>query len=127
VAPATVHKEALYVHGATSQALRLQEVMRAFAATHGMAFSVDKSAVAIGQACAKGKALIFADPYADFTTAVRQPGQWWHVVIDTYLADDRDGPALIDELVATLDAEWPGVMRSRPDMDFCRAKKGQRP
>ena len=127
VAPATVHKEALYVHGATSQALRLREVMRAFAATRGMAFSVDKSPVAIGQACAKGKALIFADPDADFTLPLRQPGQWWHVVIDTYLADDRDGPALIDELVATLDAEWPGVMRSRPDMDFCRAKKGQRP
>jgi len=33
---------------------------------------------------------------------------------------------MLDDLVATLDARWPGVLRSRPDIDFCRAMKGQR-
>jgi hypothetical protein len=123
-APSTVRKEALYVHGATSQTQRLQEVMRTFAAAHGMAFTADKTAIAIGRACTRDKALIYADSFADLKPPVRQPGQW-HVEIDTYLADERDGP-LIDALVATLGAEWPGVMRSRPDIDFCPAMKGGR-
>jgi len=29
-------------------------------------------------------------------------------------------------LVATLDAEWSGVMRSRPEPDFCGAFKAQK-
>jgi hypothetical protein len=124
-APATVHKEALYVHSQRTDWLQLREVMRAFADAHGMAFTL-KNGRYVGRACADGKALIIADTfYDDLKPPVRQPG-WWHVQIDTYLADASDGP-LIDELVATLEAEWPGVMRSRPDLDFCPAMKGQRP
>jgi hypothetical protein len=99
--------------------------MRAFADAHGMAFTLKKNdAHDLGRACAKGKALILVDTFLDLKPPVRQPG-WWHVQIDTYLADASDG-RLIDELVAKLDAEWPGVMRSRPDIDFCPAMKGQR-
>jgi hypothetical protein len=122
--PATVHKEALYVHSQRSDGLRLREVMRAFADEHGMAFTLKKDAHDLGRSCAKGKALIVAEGFLDLKPPVRQPG-WWHVQIDTYLADESDGP-LIDDLVAALDAEWPGVMRSRPDINFCRAMKGGR-
>jgi hypothetical protein len=120
-APATVHKEALYISSQRTDGLRLREVMRAFADAHNMTFTLEKNAQALGRSCAKGKALIFADAFVD-KPPVRQPSWWWHVRIDTYLTDERDGP-LIDELVAALDAEWPGVMRSRPDIDFCPAWK----
>jgi hypothetical protein len=95
-APATVNKEALYVHAAMDQPLGLREVLRTFAEAHGMAYTLEKNQHALGRACAKGKALIVTDPLAGPRLPVHKPYEW-NVEIDTYLADERDGP-LIDEL-----------------------------
>jgi hypothetical protein len=121
-----VRKETLFVHSETADGLRLQSVMQQFAAANTMAFTPDanKRQARHHRACVTGKALIVADIKHWAGWPPGQEGHKWGMLIDTWVpTDDGDSAALIDDLAATLEAEWPGVLRSRPDLDFCRAAR----
>jgi hypothetical protein len=121
-----VRGEALYVHRETPDKQQLQSVLRAFAAAHGMTFKTNPTIIAGLKGdtlCAAGKVLIRNDANYVLPGGPPVPGAWG-TQIDVYVpADDPGQAAVIDALVATLEAEWPDVRRSRPDLDFCRAVK----
>jgi hypothetical protein len=123
-----VRKEDLFVHGKAQDWQRLQDVMRAFAAAHAMAFKPDPNPLPMSsRACGAGTALIAADGLHGGPWPIGPSPGAWGVQIDTWVPkDSTDSAALIDELAATLETEWPGVLRSRPDMDFCRTARAQK-
>lgn len=122
-----VQKEKLYVHGPINDWPRLESLMTKYAASHGMTFSTDKNNRTLpwNSLCAPGKVQINSS--ADVREVPLVRSEHFHVQIMTYVpATDPDAAAAIDQLVAGLDAEWPGVMRSRPEPDFCRVFKAQK-
>jgi hypothetical protein len=79
------------------------------------------------RACGAGTALIAADGLRGGPWPIGPSPGTWGVQIDTWVPkDSTDSAALIDELAATLETEWPGVLRSRPDMDFCRVARARK-
>ena len=117
-----VRKETLYVHGPTNDWPRLQSLMAEFAASHGMTFKTidNNSAWPWNNLCAAGKVQISSSGNVRNVPLIR--GEHFHAQIVTYMpAANSDATAMVEQLVATLDTEWPGVMRSRPEPDFCRA------
>jgi hypothetical protein len=53
-------------------------------------------------------------------------GQRFHAQLVATYVPAPDTEAELDQLVAVLEREWPGVVRSRPDPDFCRVLKARR-
>jgi hypothetical protein len=130
-----VRKETVYLQGDSPDKPRLERVLKEFAAAHDMVFAArDASAgnlVPLGtNLCARGTALLVANPLGSTTygppRAAGQP-QPWRIAVATYVQTDNPGAqAIVDEFISRLEAEWPGVVRSAPDIDFCRVMKGQK-
>jgi hypothetical protein len=128
----SVRKETVYLQGDTPDMPRLERVLKEFGTAHDMAFTArdawSGNLVPLGtNLCAMNTALLVANPPTSTTRgpprAAGQP-QPWRVAIATYIRTDKpDAQAILDAFVTRLEAEWPGVMRSRPDIDFCRAAK----
>jgi len=123
-----IRKEALFVYGKSGDWQRLQDVMGEFAAAHAMAFTPDRDKLPMhSRACSPGLALINADGLHGVPRPIKLPLGTWGVQIDTWVPPYPEPLALVDELAAKLEAEWPGVLRSRPERDFCRAAKALKP
>ena len=125
-----VRKETLYVHGKTKDWPRLQSLMAGFAASHGMTFKTNSNNNILpwNDLCAVDKVQIKSTT-ADARDVPVTRGEYFSfsVQITAYMpAADPDAVATVEQLVAALDAEWPGVKRSRPEPDFCRALKAQK-
>jgi hypothetical protein len=90
-----------------------------------MTFKTNQNKSTWNGLCAAGKIQISAS--VNLPKVPRVQGEHFHVEIVTYVpAVNPDAAATVDQLVAILDAEWPGVMRSRPEPTFCHALKAQK-
>ncbi len=110
--------------------------MTEFGVEHHMAFTQPgamrgQPPLPLGTNLCGGGALLVANPPAPTRGPPRvagrlQPPQPWRIAVATYVRRDDPAQSILDAFIARLEAEWPGVVSSAPDIDFCRTMKGAR-
>jgi hypothetical protein len=110
--PAQVRKEVIYLHAPTGDLARLRAAVKEF----GTTLPADGSGL-----CETGKMQIGWGEARE--VPVKVMGERFHAQVVATFVPAPDTEAELDQLVGLLNQEWPGVVRSRPDPDFCRVAK----
>jgi hypothetical protein len=116
--PGQARREMVYLHAPTGDLAQLRAVMKEFAESRGTALAAE------GGLCEAGKMQIVWGEAREVPITV--VGQRFHAQLVATYVPAPDTEAELDQLVAVLEREWPGVVRSRPDPDFCRVLKARR-